>query len=255
MKILFAVLALLILSSFACQSSLLNGENAAAKPMPTESPVNDYNSNRPLPVQVEQSNPEQFEAQNEKFRVVPEVFKRIDFENLSYPYKFSYDGRKINVALKDGRYEYEEKPSGGGWFDLSDVLYVDLTNDESPEAIVLLWHVSCGGSCDGGAALFYIYSLEQNKLKPLWQFETDSLAYSCGLKSFTVKYKKITMELFGRCFDKTKESLSMNKFQVKDTTRLTFGFNGKKIIEEKKEYVSTDVRNVMNYQPEISINE
>lgn len=255
MKILFAVLAFLILSNFACQSSLINGENATAKPMPTESPVNDYNSNKPLPVPVEQSNPSQFEARNEKFRNVPEEFKLIDFEQMSYPYKFSYNGRKTNVALKDGKYEYEEKPSGGGWFDLSDVFYVDLTNDKSPEAIVLLWHVSCGGSCDGGTALFYIYSLEKNKLKSLWRFESGSLAYGCGLKSFTVKDKKITMELFGRCFDKTKKSLSMNKFQVKDTTRLTFGFDGKKIVEERKEYISTDVRNVMNYRVEISINE
>src|SRR3712207_8896152 len=34
---------------------------------------------------------------------------------------------------------------------LSNVYYVDLTNDANPEAIVLIWHVSCGvGSCDGG---------------------------------------------------------------------------------------------------------
>lgn len=176
-------LALLILSNFACQSSAFKDEKVLAKPMPTTSPENDYNSNRPLPVPVEQSNASQFEAQNQKFRNVPEQFKQIDFEKVSYPYKFSYSGRKINFVPKDGRYEYEEKPGGGGWFELSDTFYVDLTNDKNPEAIVILWHVSCGGSCDGGAALFYIYTLQQNKLKPLWQFETGSLGYGCGLGS------------------------------------------------------------------------
>lgn len=255
MKVLFVILALMVLCNLACQNYTFKSENASAQVMPTANVANDNNSNRPQPVPVEQSNPIQFEAQNEKFRVVPEEFKQIDFEKISYPYKFSYDGRKIKIALKDDKYEYEEKPSGGGWFDLSDIFYVDLTNDKSPEAIALLWHVSCGGSCDGGAALFYIYTLEQNKLKQLWQFETGSLGYGCGLKSFTVKNKKITMELFGRCFDKTEESSMMNKFQAKDTTRLTFGFNGKKFAEEQKEFISVPVRSVLNYRSEISIND
>jgi hypothetical protein len=249
MKILFVFLALLILSNFACHSSAFKDENVLAKPMPTTPLENDYNSNKTL-----QSNPSQFEAQNEKFRIVPEQFKEIDFEKISYPYKFSYNGRKINFVPKDGKYEYEEK-YGGGWFELSDTFYVDLTNDKNPEVIVLLWHVSCGGSCDGGSALFYIYTPQQNKLKSLWQFETGSFGYGCGLKSFTVKDKKITMELFGRCFDKTKESLGMSKFQAKDTTRLTFSFNGKRFVEENKEFISVPVRFVQNYDPEISINE
>ncbi len=254
MKIIFAVLILLILSNFACRSSALKGESVAAKPMPTASLANDYNSNKPLPVPVEQSNQSQFEAQNEKFRIVPEEFKQIDFEKLSYPYKFSYNGRKINFVFKDENYKYDFKDDRG-WFDFSDTFYVDLTNDENPEAIVILWHVSCGASCDGGAGLFYIYSVRQNKLKPLWQYETGSLGYGCGLKSFTVKDKKITMELFGRCLDEMEDSSTMGKFQVTDTTRLTFGFNGKKFVEEKKEFISVPVRSVLNYRSEISINE
>ena len=47
----------------------------------------------------------------------------------------------------------------------------------------------------------------------------------------------------------------MSKFQAKDTTRLTFGFNGKKFIEEQKEFISVPVRSVLNYDSEISINE
>lgn len=255
MKILFAVSAILILSNFACQSSALKAVNVAAKPMQTASLENNLNSNKPLPVAVEQSKQNQFEEQNRKFRVVPEEFKQIDFENFSYPYKFSYNGRKINFTLKNGGYEFDFEDDDRGWFNFSDVFYVDLTNDDKPEAIVMLWHVSCGVSCDGGAGLFYIYSSGQSKLKPLWQFETGSLGYGCGLKSFTVKDKKITMELFGRCFDEKEEPSSIGKFQVKDTTRLTFGFNGKKFVEEKKEFFSVPERSVLNYRPEININE
>lgn len=255
MKIQFAVLLLLISSNFACQSSALRSERVEAKPMPTTNNSNTYDSNKSSPAPVEQSNADQFEAQNEKFRNVPEQFERIDFEKISYPYKFSYNERKLNFIPKDGRYQYDEQPSGGGWFNLSDIFYVDLTNDSEPEAIVIFWHVSCGGSCDGGAPLFYIYTLDQNKLKLLWQFEAGSLGYGCGLKSFTVRDKKITMELFGQCSDKMEDSSSNAKFQFKDTTRLTFGFNGSKFIEEKIEIIVVPNRNVMNYRPEVSINE
>jgi hypothetical protein len=254
MKILFAVLALLILFNLACQTSILKGESAAAKPMPTPNLMNDYNSNKPLPVPVEQSKQSQFEEQNEKFRIVSEGFKQIDFKNFSYPYKFSYNGRKTNFTLKDGGYKFDYTDDRG-WFNFSDVFYVDLTNDDYPEAIVMLWHISCGASCDGGANLFYVYTSGQSKLKPLWQFETGSLGYGCGLKSFTVKDKKITMELFGRCSDEKEDSSIMGKFQVKDTTRLTFSFNGKKFVEEKKELIFVPARSVLNYRAEISINE
>ena len=193
------------------------------------------------------------EAQNEKFKLVPEEFKHIDFRNYSYPYEFG-QGRKRNIALKNGEYEYEVEDDRG-WFDLSNVYYVDLTGDTKPEAIVILWHVSCGVSCDGGAALFYIYTARQDRLKTLWQYETGSLAYGCGLKSFSVRNREITMELFGRCFDEIEASLRLGKFQVKDTTRFTFKFNGRKFIDEKKGYISALERDVVNYKPEISINE
>lgn len=251
MKICFAVLTSLILSCFACESSALKAENVVVNPTPTASIVSDYNLNKSQSFPVEQSQANQFEAQNEKFKVKPENFKQIDFKNFSYPYEFSYSGRKLNFTLKNEEYQFDFK-GDKGWFSFSDVFYVDLTDDDKPEAIVMLWHVSCGVSCDGGAGLFYVYASSQNK--PLWQFETGSLGYGCGLKSFTVKDKKVTMDLFGQCFDE-KDLSATGKFLVNDTTRLMFGFNGKKFVEEKKEFVSVPVRSVLSYRPEISINE
>ena len=253
MKIQFAVLILLISSNFACQSSALRGESVQAKPIPTANNSNTYDSNRPLPVPVEQSNSSQFEAQNEKFRIVPEQFKRIDFEKISYPYKFSYDGRKLNFVPKVGKYEYKEE-HGGGWFDLSDTFYVDLTNDNNPEAIVIFWHVSCGGSCDGGAPLFYIYTLQQNKLKQLWQFEAGSLGYGCGLKSFVVRDKKITMNYLGNAQIKWKTLLN-GKIPSQRYNSINLWVQRQEFSRREKRDYSVPNRNVMNYQAEISINE
>jgi len=115
--------------------------------------------------------------------------------------------------------------------------------------------VSCGGSCDGGSDLFYFYTIRQKKLKLLWQYETGSRAYGCGLKSFAVKTGKITIEQFGKC-EKNKnlnDSTGMNKFQIQDTTRFIFGFDGRKFVLENKEIIPVAARSVMNYVSDISI--
>lgn len=195
------------------------------------------------------------ETRNRRFETPPEAFRQIDFRNFSYPYRFR-DGRKGKIPLEAGQYRFEFKPWDRGWFDFGQAYYLDLTNDGNPEALVLLGHVSCGvGSCDGGAYLFYLYTIKHNHLKLLWRYETGDLAGACGLKSLIVKDQKITMELFGRCFAEIEKSMGLGKFQVKDTTRLTFGFKGGKMVQEKKEFIAVPERNVMNYRPEISIDE
>jgi hypothetical protein len=245
MKILIPLVALLVLS--ACHASTSKSEGAQANPTVNTSTTNNSSS---APNDVPRGQGES-EAQNERFKITPGDFKQIDFKNYSYPYKFDY-GRKINIALKNGEYEYDIE-NDRGWFNLSDVYYVDLTGNGNPEAIVLLWHVSCGMSCDGGAGLFYIYTVHQNKLKPIWQYETGSIKYGCGLKSFTVKNRKIIMELFRRCSNVRDESGAA--FQAEDITRFTFVFNGRKIVEERGEFISAPERDTKNYKPEISISE
>ena len=253
MKTLFPVLAVLV--SSACHPSAFSSENVSARANPVVSNYNVGNSPAaPIDVsKVAQLKQSEAEARSERLKRAPEEFKQIDFTNYSYPYKFSGGGR-INIALEDGEYEYDIE-NDRGWFNLKDVYYFDLTGDGTPEAIVILWHVSCGASCDGGAGLLYIYTAHQNKLKTVWQYEMGSLAYGCGLKSFTAGSRKITVELFGRCDGETEDSLGVGKFQVKDTTRLTFGFDGRKFVEEKKEIISAPERSVLNYQPEINFNE
>src|SRR4051812_45853720 len=108
---------------------------------------------------------------------VADDFHGIDFKNRAYPYRFSWGKQKrVNVSLKNGKFEYDFGDERG-WFDLSDIYISDVTNDTRPEAIVMIWHVACGGSCDGGSALFYVYSFDNHRLKLLWQYETGDLAY------------------------------------------------------------------------------
>ena len=187
---------------------------------------------------------------------VDDSFHGIDFKNRSYPYRLSWGKhRRINVHLKNGRYEYDFRDERG-WFDLSHVYVTDLTNDRRPEAIVMLWHVACGVSCDGGSALFYIYSFDNHRLKPLWQYETGSLAYGCGLKSFTANRTGLTLELFARC---SKQNRPLNEtpltgtFQVTGITRVSLGFNGARFVTRKRQFFSSAERSVINYEPQINV--
>jgi hypothetical protein len=156
--------------------------------------------------------------------------------------------------MKNGEYEYDFKNERGS-FNLSNVYFADLTQDGRPEAIVLLWHVGCGVSCDGGAALFYVFAFEKHKLKSLWHYETGSLAYGCGLKSLSVSGSKITMELFGRCSNGNDQSPGTGKFRVKDVTRVRFQSSGSKIVARGRTFIRTSERSVLNYEPEINFHE
>lgn len=182
----------------------------------------------------------------------PKHFAGTDFKNYSYGgYRFPH-GRRINLTLRDGEYEYNFEEVRG-WFRLGDVYYADLTGDGNPEAIVMLSLVQCGASCDGGATLFRVYATGKSGLRTIWQYETGSTAYGCGLKSLIANPKQIVMELFGRCPRPVQESLGSGKFHIENLTRLTFKFNGRHFARQKIEFISTPANDTKNYQPEILI--
>src|SRR5690349_9853466 len=60
---------------------------------------------------------------NQEFRIVPGRWTFLDFKHFSYgPYKLP-QGRKIDLTLRNGEYEYDFNESGRGWFSLRDVYY------------------------------------------------------------------------------------------------------------------------------------
>lgn len=187
---------------------------------------------------------------------IPFAFKGIDFKNFSYPTIW----RTQIIPLKNGIYEYEDpKTLGHNTYNFEGVTYAKLIGDGKKEAVVQLFRVICGGSCDGGSHLFYFYSVHQNKLKLVWQIETGSLAYGCGLKSFTIKKRTITLELFRKChfkdaaFENDLDQKEVSKFEAKNFTRFTFNYTGQKFALEKRDIFPYTEESVKNYRPEIRI--
>lgn len=188
---------------------------------------------------------------------VPVEFSGIDFKNLAYPIN-SKPGR---VRLKDGRVEFfEDKDPGNSWFEFKDVDYVDLTGDEKREAVVRLVWVACGGSCDGGSFLFYFYSIENGRLKPLSRIEMGSLAYECGLKLFVLSKRTLTLEAFRQCsFDGVSLRSAYDaderggKFIAKEFTRFTLTFDKRRFVSKKREVIPNPEIDVKNYPVKITI--
>ena len=194
------------------------------------------------------------EDTTKNFRVVPQAFEHIDFKNHSYGHYMLSSGKRIELRLKQGEQFYDYPFLDRGWFALKDVYYLDVNGDGTSEALALLSHVQCGGgSCDGGAALIYIYAAHKRKLKTLWQYETGSLGYGCGLKSLRVRNREAILEAFGRCPNAATDDPGPAKFVIEDITRAVFRFNGRRFVRRRLKFISAPARNVGNYEPEIQI--
>jgi len=185
-----------------------------------------------------------------RFRVIPREFQEVDFTNYTYGlYKLS-DGQRIELSLWNGKLEL---PDSLGSFMLKDVYYRDVTGDRKAEAIAWLSHVKCEGPCDGGSNIFYIYTAVNGKLKPIWQYETGSYAYGCGLKSFTITDKQLVLELFGHCSRESVGEGGPVRFVVEDSTFIVLEFNGRRFEQRSSEIVENPPKNVKNYEPGIRI--
>ena len=210
----------------------------------------------PIP-QTLQSNERSSEP--DKMKDVPVAFKNVDFKNLSYP----TSGRKGMIHLKDGEYRYyRDEQLGNGWFQFADVAYVDLTGDGNSEAVVRLSWVDCGVSCDGGAALFYFYSIKPNRLRLLSRIQTGSLGHGeCGLRSFVLKGKRLELETFQVCkftgitFQPAPHANveAAGKFAATKFTRFELGFSGREFVLRKREVFPNPQENIMNYPSKIEI--
>lgn len=191
---------------------------------------------------------------NSRFRVAPANFKGMNFATRSYGnYRLS-EGRNRDLVLIDGQFR-DFGDLQQHWFDLDDVLYTDLTGDGSPEAIVMMTHLQCGNSrCDGGKNLIYIYS-QNYPMQEILKYESGSGMEGCSLKSFTVKNRVLTLELFGRCPQTVRASNEFAKREMYEVTRTEFFFNGKQLVPKPSTFVTLPVRNEVSYGVEVRIND
>ena len=210
------------------------------------------NSNKSDLTETNNKHLEELEKQNAKFRQVPDEWKNVDFKN----YNYTLSNLRQTIRLKDSHYEYQIK-NGGGWVDLDDVFFFDIIGDDKKEAVVMLNFVVCGGSCDGGTTIINIYNLKQEKPKVFWLYETGTNKSGCGLKSFTIKDKKITIEQFGNCLKNSNKDLNWGKyltaFQSKDITKTVFSFVNNKLRKESNELIETETIDLRNSKLEIRI--
>jgi hypothetical protein len=227
---------------------------------PTDDSGNVNQNQRPvvtglLPEPADNSRGDAREAEK---KARPAAFKDIDFRNFLY-----VTSLRPSLRLQDGNFEYANPEGGGDTVELAGVSYVDLTGDGKEEAVVELLQVSCGGSCDGGSHLFYFYSSHNSKPKPVWRFETGSLGYGCGLKSFVVRKRQMTLETFNNCrfngpvlessFDPNETG--DDKFRAVSFTRLVLEFDGKTFAPTKRELFPYPEGDVRNYSAKVSVSD
>lgn len=242
------VLALIIGTNCGKQAALTNeSENGNLNQRPVVTSL--------LPEPVDSGRGDAKEGES---KAPPVAFKDSDFKNFSY-----VTSARQTIRLKDGSHEYANPEGGGDTFDLAGVSYVDLTGDGKEEAVVELFQVSCGVSCDGGSHLFYFYSSSNGKAKPLWRFETGSLAYGCGLKSFVVRKRKMTLETFSNCrfsgpvleSSSDPNETGGGKFSAVSFTRFVLEFDGNRFVPGKRQLFPFPEGDVKNYSADVRISD
>ena len=165
-------------------------------------------------------------------------------------YEYS-DGTNRDLVLVDGKARGFEN-SREQWFDVTDVLFSDLTGDGSPEAIVLLTHLECGQRCDGGKSLLYVYT-QNYPMQQILKYESGSGMDGCSLKSINVQNRQLTLELFDHCPKPTADYNDLVDRKTYEVTRVEYFFNGKQLVPRKTTYQSLPDRKEVSYGVEINI--
>ena len=100
------------------------------------------------------------ETQTEK---IYSSIRKVDFRNLTYAYPGDSSER---ITLVDGKKEQTENEDGGG---LGEIEYGDVTSDGKEEAFLRIQPIT-GGNCQ--CEMVFVYTLENEKPKLLWSFDT-----------------------------------------------------------------------------------
>ncbi len=237
-------LALIVVVSCAGPKTVVNN----ASPVPRQSPTLLQD---PRPARASENG---FAVEPAKSEAVPAAFKRIDFKNFTYP---TIPAKK-SVRLKDGKFEVRSG-IGGYLFELSTVNYADLTGDGVEEAIVDLFQLSCGGSCDGGSHLLFFFDSHSGRATLRSRIDTGSLAYGCGFKALRINRRILTLETFWKCHRKgiavvaDSDAEEVGKYAAKSFTRFVFAFRKGKLAQLKRETFPYPAGDAKNYTPEVTV--
>lgn len=155
---------------------------------------------------------------------------KVDFKNFSYPLNMeAVDEKDKNLTLKDGKSEKSENSNAA---EIGKVQYADLTGDKVDEAIV---DVILTGEKDSKSNMIYVYTLEDEKPKLLWNFETKS-GEKIGLKTISADNGKLLVEMFGNAeFVDGKWKMTESKEKaIENFTKTEFKWDGEKFVLEGK---------------------
>lgn len=255
--IFFATLVSSCSSSTSASKSDTTPTRSPSNEISTDVSANNYRGQVYESDKVDKAQRAELKVKNKAFEIRPPEFATVDFENFTFPDVWMISNR---INLRNGKFEHEEKKHlGGTTYSLGSVYYLDIVGNQEREAIVFLWAVSCGGSCDGGSQAIYIYSAAKPKPKLLDTIVTGSPSSGCFIKSFLTEGKKIFLEQFGRCSDSTdspdkSSNISSCKFCVMGSTKSIFSFKGSKLHRSSIDVFDTPEINIMGYPSEISIN-
>lgn len=214
----------------------------------------------PSPTAETVSNTAPVASDESESKTVPSKFMGVDFKNFSFPTNW----RNRRVRLKNGEFVHPEG-AGGNTYKFVSVDFAELEDSRHPIAVVRLLLVSCGISCDGGSHLFYFYTIRNRRPSLFWRIETSSLGYECGLRSFVLNKKNLTLEVFRTCqtkgssiqesddWEQGEDGSSGEKFRAKSFTRFVFEFNNGRFIRRRRQVLPNPNPDIINYEPQISI--
>ncbi len=254
MKTVILLIALVLFISCSNQINADKLSDEFPRPTPTIAVNSSANSNSisktvDASQTIDKKRLEELSIQNEKFEITPTEFKDVDWKNFNFN----------DIRLKNGEFEIvDEEHLGTTTYSLGSVYYVDLFGDSKKEAIVSIGELSCGGSCGGYGETIYFYSSQNGKPKLLDKISTGCQSCGCNVKSFKIQDKKIILEQFGNCIEKSDSDPKSGyscKFCVKDLTKSIYSFNDQsKLLRESINVTETPVTDIMNYTSEVTIN-
>jgi hypothetical protein len=185
--------------------------------------------------------------------VMNSPIRNIDFKNFTYPMEGSAHGSFGDFKLEKGEVPFIKGEQNGIYFVLAE--YADLTGDGNEEAFVNL-SITTGGSYIPN--VIYIFTMEREKPRLLWSFETGDRAEG-GFKRIYAENGELIVETFGENkFENGKWKFGSAKYglaNVTEYTKIRFQWNGKKFIAiGKPELFEYDFKNPEKAEPKTSQN-